>query len=300
MFNKELMPPIRRVAAGVRALPRLALQWHHIAEMWPRLPFVVAVVVSLVLLGAAVGPGSDLDERVSPVDEIDMSDESVRHTNSYSETPGELEIAEVGFGTVTDSDGGTHVSVGAVLRNPNDKELLPGVLTVNGPGEDGATVKLGELYLDYIPAGSEMPVGAVLEGSAAGVDLDELQLVAEQSFLVDHGGADVGYEWPGPPEIEVVGVEPLFVPEGSRVEFRVTMPADDEPMVDVRVGVIFRDAQGRIVGGMPAVGDPFSPSDWLSNYLLVPSGTSTQFLELPAGLVPDGADLDRIEIGPYK
>lgn len=126
------MPSNRWPGRFARALRDAATHAHMRAELLPRLPFVIALVVSAVGLVVAIEHPPGTDAKVVSVDEEPSGgpeDPEEFDDAAYSEKEVELEIVEQGFSRVV-VDGRDFVLIAVVVRNPHDGELLPGGLSV--------------------------------------------------------------------------------------------------------------------------------------------------------------------------
>lgn len=304
------MRPIRWLSGNANPLRGFTARVHRRTEHLPRLPFGVALGAAILLLVVAIETGPDPDAAVTEVDELSLLDrngEFQSRESEYSTVPASLEIVEFGFGRVTDPQGVERLGLGAVIRNPQDSIVMPSTLAVTGTDEDGTTFTLERVYLDFIPAGASVPVGYILLEQAGDIDESTLGLVTEDVYMWDPpaGTSSAGSNLysieersRGRAEIDMVDVEPLFSPEGYRITYRVEAAEDFGYQETLKIAIVFRDGDGAIVGGMPGWGDPFGAVGDMVGYRSVPPGVSIQYLDLPLEYIPEGADLNRIEIGP--
>lgn len=294
------MRPIRRTTGIARRLRGLALRVHRRTEPLPQLPFGIAVGVAILLLLIAIDTGPRPDTTVSDVDEVSFSDEG-RH-DVYDTEPAELEIVEFGFGSVVDPQGQERLSLGAIVRNPHGTVVMPSTLAVMSTEEDGTPFTLEQIYLEHIPAASSVSVGYVLLQPADGIDEDTLDLVAENTQRwapSDTAAESPPFDWGAwMSQAAVVDIEPMFSPEGYRISYRVEARERPEQLEAVRIAIVFRDGGGTIVGGLPGWGDPFDDPGGVPGFRPLPPGGSLQYLDLPAASIPEGADLNQLEIGP--
>ncbi|MBO3733490.1 hypothetical protein [Glycomyces niveus] len=295
------MPSNRWPSRTVRALRDAATHAHMRAELLPRLPFVIALVVSAVALVVAIEHPPGTDSKVVSVDEEpsggpeeleDYSDDA-----AYYEEEVELEIVEYGFSQVA-VDGLHVVIVAVVVRNPHDGELLPGGLSIQTKTERGYPVDLDTMYLGSIPPRSTAAIGYVMAGNPSAIDLAELELATtEPSMLYEEDAfADdgvLGQSGDPLPEFELGELEPLASPSGYRVHFT----ADAAVATETQISLLFRDEEGRLIGGVPA---DMETEYYSSSFRALPEGESAQYVDLTEEWIPEGTDLDRIEIGPSR
>jgi hypothetical protein len=273
---------------------------HLRADLLPRLPFVVAVVVAAVLLIVAVEHDPKTDAATVAVDELPAGPPTFEE-EVYQEEEVELEILEYGFSKITGGDGRERILAAVIIRNPHDAELMPGTLSVRTETEGGYPVQVEDVYVGMMPPESTAKVGYVLYTDAEDIDPDELKLV-ETSPSMMYTGVDLeGYEeeryLPDPfPEVELAGIEPLASPDGYRVSFRTISPST---VTSAMLSVLFRDGEGRLLGGLPTTGDPLS-EDNPGGYRTLPEGEATHHFDMHESWIPEGADLDRIEVGPSQ
>jgi hypothetical protein len=288
------MPSTRWISGGARALRSAAGRAHRRAEPLPRLPFAVAFAAALVALVAAVEFRPASEGRTVAAEELPSGSEEGAAAE-YVEDEAELEIVEYAFSEVVVDDY-EQLLVGVVVRNPYDLDLSAGALSITAETERGYPIRLDDFYIGTIPPLGSVSIGYAVPG---GVDLpvEELRLEAlELSYVYEPSGDAEGWFMPAaaPPEVAVAGTEPLLSPDGYRVHYRVNAPEE----VDAAFSVLFRDGEGRLLGGLPAVEDPFAASEGYHTYRTVPQGESLHFFDLPREWMPEGADLDRIEISP--
>ncbi|WP_100447183.1 hypothetical protein [Glycomyces xiaoerkulensis] len=255
-----------------------------------RLPFLVALAVSALLLAVAFDHGHfGSVDRTTAVEEIPRYD----GVGSAPEPkPAEVRIVESGFGTVRDDSGDERGTVGAIVRNTGTETASAG-LRVRFEREDGTHLSLADLSLSGIPPGGQFYLGStfqhpgMLDPSAS-----ELSLAVIEASSYGEGSPDPE-EGPEPIEVADIDVVPLFAPAGGvRIKFEAETRTDDSLW---GAAVVFRDETGDIVGGRSAAAQPLWDRDWDRP---LPGGNSVHHLDLPEHAIPDGADLDRIEIGP--
>lgn len=284
------MPRFARFTAARDLVSKARRRTDHM----PRLPFLIALAVSAVLLAAAVESLSGIDERTTEVEE---SPTAAVEEVWYSEVDGvELELLEHGFGVIDDPDGGQRISLGAIIRNPSDAEVLVDSMLLSGLRHDGETTG-HEFFLGVIPPRAEVTVGLVLPIRAELVDLGSLELEFGEVTSFEYAPEQAGGPEPAtPPEFTMLGIEPTVAPEGHRLNYEITVTGEhDYPYYSVNL--IFRDEEGDVVGGLPGTADPFTYAEGSFQSRRFPVGTSVQYIDLPVGHVPDGADLSRTEIG---
>ncbi|WP_026929104.1 hypothetical protein [Glycomyces tenuis] len=297
------MRPIRWATGVAHTLRGLVTRVHRRTEPLPQLPFGIAVGVSILLLLMAIETGPDPDAAVSEVDELSLLDDGEGFGDTYATMAAELEIVEFGFGRVVDRYGQERLSLGAIIRNPHDAVVMPSTLAVMSENAEGSPFTVEQVYLDHIPAESSVPVGYVLLEPAGDIDEGALDLVIEDAQMWDPpGGTDAGSypfgEEMRRPQVAVVDIEPLFSPEGYRVSYQVEAQEHLGYVDAVKIAIVFRDVEGTIVGGLPGWGDPFGDPNTVPGYRSIPPGVSLQYIDLLTASIPEGADLNRIEIGP--
>lgn len=294
------MPVNRLFRSGARAMRDVVTRAHLRADLLPRLPFVVAVVVAAVLLIVAVEHDPETDAATVTVDELPAGPPTYEE-EPYREEEVELEILEYGFSKITGGDGRDRIIAALIIRNPHDAELMPGTLSVRTETEGGYPVQVEDVYVGMMPPESTAKVGFVLYAEAEDIDPEELKLVETSPSMmyigVDLEGYDEERYLPDPfPEVELAGIEPLASPDGYRVRFRTESPSEVTSAV---LSVLFRDGEGRLLGGLPTTGDPLSEEN-PGGYRTLPEGESTHHFDMHESWIPEGADLDRIEIGPSQ
>lgn len=297
---------IRWTTGIAHSLRGFAVRVHDRTDHLPRLPFGIAVGTAVLMLLVAIETGPDHDASVTEVEELALLEDWAMYGDGYTAmVPASLEVVEYGFGAVVDHQGGERLSLGAVVRNPHEALVMQSNLTVMGVDEHGALYKVEQVYLDMIPAETSVPVGYVLLEQPDRVDVDSLRLVVEdaQMWLPSEESADVDpyalstgvYRRP---QIAIVDIEPLFSPEGYRITYQIEATEELDYLETVKITLVFRDGGGVIVGGMPGWGDPFGGGAGMGGYRSIPPGVSFQYVDLPLAYIPDGADLNKSEIGP--
>ncbi|GAA1675169.1 hypothetical protein GCM10009830_22170 [Glycomyces endophyticus] len=294
------MPSTRWISAAAGRLRRFAARAARRAEPLPRLPFAVALAAAAVVLAVSVEWQPRPHDDLADVSELPTG---VQDWVDFTSGPQvEFEILEYGFSTVTDELGDERVILGAVLYNPFDSPIIgPGSLDVTLAGDDGGPAAVLEsFYPNAIPADTAVELGFVLKSAMFEADVADLGLeTREPSFLAPDPAelTEEARDWttvPPLPEVEVLSVDPLLSPEGYRVHYRVVSDTARE----IQLAVMFRDAAGVLLGGLPAGEDPFSFELGSAGWRTVLEGETVQELDLHAAWIPEGADLDRIEIGP--
>ncbi|WP_205326234.1 hypothetical protein [Glycomyces sp. YM15] len=291
------MPSERWLKRLARALRDLATHAHMRAEPLPRLPFVIALVVSVVALVAAVEHRPGPDAKIAAVDELPSPEpETYDDEAAFVEEEVELEIVEHGFSRVTRDDGEEYVLVAVVVDNPHDGELVPGSLSIQMTTDRGYPVNLDTMYLGWLPPHSTAAFGYVMTVGAGEYDVEDLTLEPLDPTILypsEFWDDEVWFSTDALPTFSFTGLEPLASPDGYRVHFR----AEASEEADVQIAVLFRDGVGRLLGGFPAD----SGYDLYSGgFRTFPAGESAQYVDVPADWIPEGADLDRIEIGPSR
>ncbi|MEU5874639.1 hypothetical protein AB0A73_24130 [Glycomyces sp. NPDC047369] len=293
------MPSTRWISAPARRLRRFAARVVHRTAPMPRLPFAVALAACAAALAVAVEWQPLPDDGVADVSELGTAPALGPEFTSGAQV--QFEILEYGFSPVVDELGTPRVILGAVLRNPFDTAMLtPGSLDVWAVAADGTEDDLESFYPNPIPADTTVQLGFVLSAALFDTPVENLRVTSrEPSFLApDPEGLtadEQDWAFVEPlPEVAVVSVEPLLSPDGYRVRYRVVSAVEQE----IRVSIMFRDGDGALIGGLPAGQDPFSFDLGSAGWRTVGAGESVQELDLHASWIPEGADLDRIEIGP--
>lgn len=293
------MPSNRLIRRSARALRDTATRANLRADLLPRLPFVIALVVSTVALIAAVEHRPKTDAAVTAVEELPSGPTTYTDDAEFSEEPVELEILEYGFSRITDASGTEWTLAAAIVRNPHDGELIPGGLSIQGETERGYPLELDQMYIGSIPPRSTAAVGYVSTVEMDGIALEDLSLEsAEPSMLYPEEAWETAVESMAIPvdplpRFELAGTEPLASPDGYRVHFL----SDAPEVTDVQISVLFRDGEGRLIGGLPVNTVPF---EYDGSFRTLPEGESDQYFDLLEEWIPEGADLDRIEIGPSR
>jgi hypothetical protein len=286
----------RRLAGALRDI---ATHAHMRAELLPRLPFVVALVVALVALVAAIEHRPKTDARTVAVEEQTSADpEEFTDEPAFTEEQVELEIVESGFSKVTVADQ-EYVLAAVVVDNPHDGELAPGGLSIFTETERGYPINLDTMFIGWVPPHSTAVVGYVMSVGLAGVDVENLSIKETEpsmlypsNYLDDVVGGD-SYEVDMLPSFEFTGLQPLASPDGYRVRFRADAPAE----TDAQISVLFRDSEGKLLGGLPA---DTGFDDYTGAIRTFPAGESEQYIDVTEEWIPEGADLDRIEVGPSR
>ncbi|WP_030157879.1 hypothetical protein [Glycomyces sp. NRRL B-16210] len=287
------MPSITWFDRGVKTLRALASRADHL----PRTPFAIALVAAAVVLAWALDMDFGAEERVREVEEVPAATTD-GVTLEYTLDTADLEILEYGFGRVV-VDGGDWTLLGLVVRNPYAQTMHAGTLWVTATAGEGPATRVHDFYIDAIPPESTVRVGYVLPQGATDAPLEELRVESlDPSYLLParEDAPDVAIEYfeplTAPAAVTVAGVEPLASPDGFRLHYELS--AESERL---RLSVLFRDGEGRLLGGLPAGPDPFSATGsqgWRS----FPIGESAQYTDLLDAWIPEGADLDAIEISP--
>jgi hypothetical protein len=297
------MPVNRLFRSGARAVRDVVTRAHLRADLLPRLPFVVPIVIASVLLVVAVEHDPETDAATVTVDEL-PSGPPTFYEGEYPQDGEEevaLEILEYGFSKVVAADGRERIIAALVVRNPYDADLLPGTMSIRTETEGGYPVPIEDVYVGMLPPESTAKLGYVLYSDAEDIDPDELKLVeTSPSMLYSDIDLEAGAEEryvPDPfPEVEFTGLEPLTSPDGYRVHYRTETAAS---LNNAMISVLFRDGEGRLLGGLPTAGDPMSEENQ-GVYRLLPEGEATHHFDMHEAWIPEGADLDQIEIGPSQ
>jgi hypothetical protein len=293
------MPSTRWISAPAGRLRRFAARLARRAEPLPRLPFAVALAAAAVVLAVSVEWQPRPYDDIAEVSELPTALEDWLDFTSGSQV--EFEILEYAFSTVTDELGTERVILGAVVYNPFSTAILsPGSLDVVAQDEDAVATVVESFYPNAIPADTAVNLGFVLTGQSIAPRVADLRLeTREPSFLAPapEGLSAEEREWAvvAPlPEVELLSVRPLLSPEGYRLHYRVVSGEERE----IQLVVLFRDAEGTLLGGLPAGEDPFSFDLGSAGWRTVNAGETVQEIDLHASWIPEGADLDRIELGP--
>jgi hypothetical protein len=290
------MPSNRWLKRPARALRDLAIHAHMRAELLPRLPFVVALVVSAVALAVAVEHRPGSESRTAAVEELpSLEPEEFDDEAAFVEEEVELEIVEHGFSMVTDAAGIEYLLVAVVISNPHDGELVPGSLAIQTETERGYPVDLDTMYLGWLPPHSTAAFGYVTPLGAGDFKVEELRLEPLDPTILypsEFWDDQEQFETDSLPAFAFTRIEPLTSPDGYRVHFQAEAPE----ATDAQIAVLFRDGEGRLIGGLPADGHDLYSSGFRS----FPEGESQHFVDVTAEWIPEEADLDRIEIGPSR
>jgi hypothetical protein len=281
------MPTNRMIRGGARVVRDLVTRAHLRADLLPRLPFVVAIVVAAVAMVVAIEYDPETDAATVAVDEL-PSGPPTFYEGEYVEEEAELEILEYGFSKITDPNGRERLLVAVIARNPHDAELSPGQLAIRTETEEGGPDHLEDMFLGTIPPESTVQVGYVTYRNVDGIDVADLKVAAvEPSFIypdVRWMSEDGDVYAPTPlPEVELAGIEPLTSPDGYRVHFRTESSVDAG---GTRFSVLFRDGDGRLIGGLPVSADPLAAHGSVGELRLVPEGESAQHFDLHASWIP--------------
>ncbi|WP_026932463.1 hypothetical protein [Glycomyces tenuis] len=281
----------RRLAFDSAALRARAGRLAERAEALPKWPFAVAVVVSIAMLAAVLVGASDPGQRVAQVGMFEAQGYDVNdgiEADARVE-PVEIEIVEYGFGDI-EMYGQRRLTVGAVVRNPHPTAVAHLVFTASGAG--GQRV-LDTFRINYVPPGSEVLIGHILDEQAEITADERLELAVETASF------DPPFESPPPDYLPgrfaVLGVEPLLSPEGQRIAYRIDSELGYTELA--RVDVVFRGADGTIVGGVGGDERVIDGAD-STGLISVPPGTSVHHFNLRSEEIPEGADLLQTEIGP--
>jgi hypothetical protein len=289
----------RLISDVARALRDLLSRAHLRADLLPRLPFGIAIVVALVALVVAIEHDPETDEATVAVDELPSGPPTFYEGEDIEETTG-LEILEYGFGKITEASGRERMIVAAIVRNPHDAEAYSAGLAIHAETDEGFPVRLEEFYLHSLPPGSTAGVGHVVNANVDRIEVEDLRLTAAEPLLIYpdvRWETDEEYVLPPLPEVEFIGTEALTSPDGYRVHFRTEAA---EAVAGTQFSVLFRDGEGRLIGGLPVSGDPMLNESHIGRYRVVPEGESFQYFDLHESWIPAGADLDLIEVGPGR
>lgn len=299
------MRPIRWITGIAHSLRGHALRVHRRTESLPRLPFGIALGVSVLLLLMAIETSPITNTTVAEIDELTHSNEVMQSEDAYATTPATLDIVEFGFGKVMDQHGAERLSLGAVIRNPHDALIVPSTLTVTAVDGQGTPFTVEQIYLNPIPAESSVALGYVLLTRPEGINESTLNIkVADAQMWAPPEDRPTDVYWyplhgqgQRYPQIHVVDIHPLFSPEGYRVVYQVQAHEVRDYPETVKIAIVFRDGQGRIIGGMPGWEDPSKDFLTTPGHRTIPPGVSLQYLDLPLSYLPEAADLNRIQIG---
>lgn len=270
----------RPLARGERLAGRI--------EALPRPPFLAAVAAAVLLLLAALATAADPDLRVAEVGMF--ADPSGDAAAVEAESEGaEVVILEYGFGRI-ELNGRERPTVGAVVHNPHPTAAASLRFEVAAaPGEPPVEA----FAVHDVPPDSDALVGRTLTGDAADRAGDGLVLTLESvSFETPPPGSPHAGHLPA--RFTVLAIEPLLSPQGHRIVYRVDSALDRDK--HVRADVVFRDADGAIVGGVSGKDRVADGSD-LDNSVGIPPGASVHHFHLRSEEIPEGADLSQTEIG---
>lgn len=292
------MPSNRWPKRLTRALRDFATHAQMRADLLPRLPFVIALVVAVVALVAAIEHDPGADARVASVEEQpSLTADGYTDEEAYEGEVVLLDIVEYGFSKITARDGEEYVLVAVVVDNPYDGELVPGGLAIQIEVEHGYRVNLDTMYLGSLPPHSTASVGYAMLVDAKKVEVEGLRLEQTEETMLypsDIPEESAPFATDPLPTFATTAVEPLASPDGYRLYFRAETPVEAE----AQIAVLFRDSDGKLLGGLPAGSDH---DLYFSNaFRALPAGESEQYVDVTAEWIPEGTDLDRIEIGPSR
>ncbi|GAB3230625.1 hypothetical protein GCM10027447_25230 [Glycomyces halotolerans] len=255
------------------------------------MPFWVGLAVAALLLAAAFDYGRfGPEDRVSTVEELEQSGLGGADESPPEWVEADVAIAESGFGTVTDETGEELGTVGAILRNTGDKPANVTLEVLSELSSNNVIVH-ADYQLGLLPPGEDVYLGGnfPLSGSRPPPEL-RLRMTEASSYA---SVPEFFRDLEPVPAVELIGTVPLFSPPGTRVEFETEAFAGETAWT---AALLFRDADGEIVGGMPATLRPLAGDGVWTQPLL--EGRSVHHTDVPERLIPEGADLDRIEVGP--
>ncbi|WP_156925982.1 hypothetical protein [Glycomyces arizonensis] len=247
---------------------------------------MIAAVAATALLVAALAGVSGAERRVAEVGIFAASDSGSNGVGPHTEVEGaDIEILEYGFGLI-ELNGWERLTVGAVVRNPSPTAFANLLFEV--------TADSGETLVDSfrshdIPPGSDALIGGILTDADTAWADAELELTVEEASSESSGPPTL------PERFTVVEVEPLLFPQGQRIVYRIESEFDGA--TGTRPDVVFRDADGAIVGGVGGEDHVVDGADGNSS-IPVPPGTSVHHFNLRSEEIPAGADLLQTEIGP--
>ncbi|RRR97304.1 hypothetical protein [Glycomyces terrestris] len=293
------MPSTRWISAPAGKARRLAARLARRAEPLPRLPFAVALAAAAAVLAVSVEWEPRPPDDIADVSELPSAPEDGIDFTAGSQV--EFRILEYGFSVVVDELDQRRIILGAVVYNPFATAMVsPGSLDIVSLREDGTAAYVESFYPDPIPPDTAVQVGYVLSESMAEVPLDSLRLETQEPSFLAPDPAELSPELrefaavQPLPRIELLSVQPLVSPDGYRIHYRVV----SETARTVQLAVLFRDAAGELIGGLPAGEDPFAFELGAAGWRTVQAGETVQEIDLHETWIPEGADLDRIEIGP--
>lgn len=186
--------------------------------------------------------------------------------------PPTLNIVEQGFTPQGDS-----ATFGLVLENPTQTDATNIQVRIDALDADGELAETRQLTIDYLPAQSKLNVGGdvSIEGEGRIGDL-------EISATADSGSTPPGTPFPQPEAARVRFVEDGI--GGREVKFELRNTTEDEISEIREIYVIFRDEDGKIIGGGSTFPDADTP----------PGGrTAVSFL---LSAVPKDADKAEVSI----
>jgi hypothetical protein len=173
---------------------------------------------------------------------------------------------------------------------------VPGSLTIRTETKRGYPVDLDTMYLGSVPPRSTAAVGYVMAVDVTGVKVEELTLEQDDPTVLYPPDALEDMDWfetAALPVFSFTELEPMASPDGYRVHFR----AETAEETDAQIAVLFRDGDGKLLGGLPADSDS---EFYTGAFRTFPEGASDQYVDVTAAWIPEEADLDRIEIGPSR
>jgi hypothetical protein len=293
------MPSTGWIRSGARALRDAVTRVHRRAEPLPRLPFGIAFAMAVVALVVALEFRPPSEAVTVEIGEHPSEGPAPWSADRFAAEEAEFEIVEYGIGKVTVQHL-PRIIVGAVVRNPYDRDLSSGALSLTAEAEDGHLIRIEDFHVGTIPPETSVSVAFVASG-AGEMAVEELRIdVIEPSYLYtapSEGEGDGGFApTPALPEVTLLGTEPLLSPDGYRLRYRLDAPEATE----AQISVLFRDDEGRLLGGVPAGDEPFDRfhDGWAADQSYVEEGETLRHVDIPRAWMPEGTDPDRFEVGP--
>lgn len=262
-------------------------------DRMPKVPFIAVVAAASVLAVAAWATAPDGESDIEAVEEGTYPATTDAPSDVAPDEAAEAELIEYGFGALA-VDGEDRFGLGAVLRNPHPELPVNVLMEAEAIDQQGEVVTVEQFRITVLAPDTEILIGRLLDGDANEWEARRYELsVNEVSFQFDVQAP------PDRPEIQfsLLEVERTVEPEGRRLVYRAE--SDLDRYSAVRTSVVFRDSSGQIVGGLLGSDRPrsgYEESAWTE----VPPGVSTRHFYLESSEIPEGADLDRTQLGPFS
>lgn len=258
----------------------------HVDRM-PRAPYVIAVVLASLLAVVAWTTAPEID---TDVDEVTYPS-ATGFPDASGEETAEVELVEYGFGSLT-LNGVEYLSVGAVVRNPHPELSADVTFEATAIDAEGNTVVTELLGIRHAAPNADTLFGRLISMESDRWDEYEVELsLVEAELWSERMRARPHLE----DRFAVLEIQDMLVPEGKRIVYQVESDLDGP--YSFQPEVVFRDASGRIVGGVAGRDRPATDADSNARVTVQP-GISVRHFHLKPDEIPAGADLERTEIGP--